>query len=141
MRAKSILFSLFILFFFLLSCNQPGVESGKVKVVNKLNRNIVCLLGYNYPDLSFGFTSKQSVMAKANQFEIGVNQNKEVDTLGLCKKKVWDSNIKHSMLMLFVFDKNKLSSSDKLEDALIEREYFTYEQLMKTNGIITVSDK
>ncbi|HTB06205.1 MAG TPA: hypothetical protein VK806_04565 [Bacteroidia bacterium] len=134
----SVLF--FLASIFLFSCTQSSMDDGKVRVVNKLGKNTVCILGYNYPDLSFGFVSKQDIISKMNQFEVDTNQNKEIDTLGLCKKEVWDSKIKHSMLMLFVFDKDKLAGADKLEDALLERYYFSYQQLQHAKGIITLSN-
>jgi len=40
--------------------------------------------------------------------------------------------------MLFTFDAEKLKTADKLEDALLERYYFSYVQLTKTNGLITI---
>lgn len=131
---------LFLLFItssiFIVACNDGSSAGGNVKIENKFNKNIICILGYNYPDLTFSFTSKQAVLN--NKFEIPASQVKEIDTLALCKKDNWDKTIKHSMLMLFVFDKDKLTSADKLEDALIGRYYFSYAQLMKTNGVITV---
>ena len=138
MKNKSILLFIFSLYF--ARCTQSSTDVGKVKVENKLTKNTVCILGYNYPDLSFKFTSKQAIMAKVSQFEIDANQDKTIDTIGLCKKEVWDDKIKHSMLMLFVFDKDKLATVDKLEDALLERYYFSYQQLQKTNGVITLSN-
>jgi len=103
-----------------------------------MGKNVVCLLGYNYPDLSFGFTSKEAIMAKMKMFEISANQTKEIDTLGLCDREVWDDKIKHSMLMLFVLDKDKLAGAAKLEDALIERYYFSYIQITKAHGLINI---
>ena len=137
---KSTCVLIFTLSLLLFSCTQSSTDDGKVRVVNKLGKNTVCILGYNYPDLSFGFVSKQTIMTKINQFGVDTNQNKEIDTLGLCKKEIWDSKIKHSMLMLFVFDKNKLANADKLEDALLERYYFSYQQLQHAKGIITLSN-
>ena len=65
-------------------------------------------------------------------------QTKAIDTLGLCKKNVWDNYVKKSLLIVFIFDKDKFATSDKLEDALIETQYYTYAQLMATNGIISI---
>jgi len=122
----------------IFGCNNSSTSLDKVKIENKLNKSIVCVLGYNYPDLNLGFINKQSVLTNI-KFEINAGQTKELDTLGLCQKATWDKYIKHNMLMLFVFDKDKLQTVDKVEDALTERYYFSYIQLMKTNGIITVN--
>lgn len=132
---------LFIVTFSLLlaGCKSSSTTDDNIRISNKTDKNIVCLLGYNYPDLSFNFTSKQAILAKMDKFEVDGGQSKAIDTLGLCNKEIWDKHIKDgSMLMLFVFDKDKLASSDKLEDALLERYYFSFIQLMKTNGLITI---
>ncbi len=128
----------FIAFSLLIAGCKSNAAADKVKIKNTTDKNLVCVLGYNYPDLTFSFTSKQALLAKMDLLGVGAGQTKEIDTLGMCKQEVWDNNIKHSMLMLMVFDKDKLSSSDKLEDALVERYYFTYVQLMKTKGVITI---
>ena len=99
----------------------------------------MCILGYNYPDLNFDFTSKQAIMANISRFEIDADQTKPVDTLGLCRKNSWDKYVKKNMLMVFIFDKDKLASAGKLEDALIERYYFSYVQLMNVSGVIRVN--
>ncbi|MGP8217505.1 MAG: hypothetical protein ACLQQ4_18195 [Bacteroidia bacterium] len=131
------------LYFTVLSIGIAGCKSNsqggdKVKIDNKLDKSIVCILGYNYPDLGFKFTSKEAILANSKLFEIAAGQTKEIDTLGLCDKETFDKNIKQNLLMLFVFDKDKLATATKLDDALTERYYFTYVQLMKTNGVITI---
>ena|ERR1700739_2629105 len=136
---KNILFCFIAVSLLLIGCKSNSATDDNVRISNKTNKNIVCLLGYNYPDLSFNFTNKQAVLAKMDKFEIDGGQSKAIDTLGLCNKEIWDKHIKDgSMLMLFVFDKDKFASSDKLEDALLERYYFSFIQLMKTNGLITI---
>lgn len=131
-------FLLFTLFFAALIGCESNSANNKVKVENTTNKNLICVLGYNYPDLTFSFTNKQALLSKSNLLTVDAGQTKEIDTLGFCKKEVFDSNIKHSMLMLMVFDKDKLATSDKLEDALVERYYFTYIQLKNLNGVIPV---
>jgi hypothetical protein len=136
---KTLITCLVTLTLLIAGCKSNSAADDNVKISNKTNKNIVCLLGYNYPDLSFSFTNKQAVLAKLDKFEVDGGQSKAIDTLGLCNKEIWDKHIKDgSMLMLFVFDKNKLASADKLEDALLERYYFSFIQLMKTNGLITI---
>jgi len=131
-------FSCIVLFSAFIACKSGSPDENKIRIENKTNKNIICVLGYNYPDLTLGFTSKLVLQAKGNLLNVDASQTKEIDTLGLCKKSVWDNTIKHSMLMLFVFDTDKLAKSDKPDDALIRRYYFSYAQLMKTNGIITI---
>ncbi len=135
---KKLLLCTVVFSLLLNGCTTNQSLDNHVKITNKLQKNIVCIVGYNYPDLSFKFTSKQAVMASGDKFEIAAGQEKVIDTLGLCNKETWDKYIKKSMLMVFVFDKDKLATSDKLEDALLERYYFSYVQLTKINGIITV---
>jgi hypothetical protein len=132
--------SLFVILlsFFISGCKNHSSPNDKIEIENKLDKNIVCILGYNYPDLKLNFTSTQTLLANCSRFEIEAGKINDIDTLGLCNKNVWDANIKHTMLMLFVFDKDKLTKTNKLEDALIERYYFTYIQLMKINGVITI---
>ena len=135
-----------LLFSFFLACKSGSSDENKIRIENKTNKNVVCVLGYNYPDLSLNFIDKKAVFSKTELHDSYVLSNeveqggtpKVIDTLGLCKKSVWDNTIKHSMLMLFVFDIDKLAKSDKPDDALIRRYYFSYAQLMKTNGIITI---
>jgi hypothetical protein len=122
----------------IIACKSGSSGENKIKIENKTNKAIVCVLGYNYPDLTLEFTNKQDLQTKESLLNVDGAQTKEIDTLGLCKKEVWDNTIKHSMLMLFVFDKNKLEKTDKLDDALVRRYYFSYAQLIKTNGIITI---
>ena len=98
----------------------------------------MCILGYNYPDLSFKFTSKQALVNNNSWFEIDSGQTKAIDTLGLCKKNVWDNYVKKSLLIVFVFDKDKFATCNKLEEALIETQYFSYAQLMASEGIIHI---
>lgn len=131
------LFLLGIVFsFFIGGCknNSPG----KIRVENRLHKKIICILDYNYPDTSLTFTNKQALLADSNRLQIDTNQIKEVDTIGLCKKNVWDNCVKQSLLMLIVFDEKKLVHAKKPEDALIERYYFSYGQLMKDKGVIVV---
>lgn len=136
---KNIIFYFIAASLLLIGCKRNSATDDNVRISNKTSKNIVCLLGYNYPDLSFSFTNKQVVLAKMDKFEVDGGQSKAIDTLGLCNKEIWDKHIKDgSMLMLFVFDKDKLASADKLEDALLERYYFSFIQLMKTNGLITI---
>jgi len=133
---KKLFFLIIAVSLFIAGCKNNSSNGSNAKIENKLNKNIICVLGYNYPDLNLTFTNKQTILN--NRFDIPAGQTKEIDTLSLCNKAMWDKTIKHSMLMLFVFDKDKLAGTDKLEDALIARYYFTYVQLMKTNGVITV---
>ncbi len=119
-------------------CKPTPASNDNVKIENKLSKNIVCILGYNYPDLTLNFTSTKFLLANTNRFEISPGQTKDIDTLGLCQKNAWDKNIKKSMLMVFIFDSGKLASVNKPEDALIERYYYTYVQLQKINGVIVV---
>jgi hypothetical protein len=123
---------------FIVGCknNKPSLD--KIKVENKLDKNIVCILGYNYPDLKLNFTNPKTLLADTNLFQIDSNQIKELDTLGLCKKDTWNKYVKQSLLMLFVFDKKKLAHAKTPEDALIERYYFSYIQLINDKGIIVV---
>lgn len=125
-------------FIFLLAvsgCKNNSSVNDAVRIENKLHKNIVCILGYNYPDLTLNFIAGK---ANDNRFEIDSGKTIAIDTLGLCNKTTWDKYIKHNMLMLFVFDKNKLAPTGKPEDALLERYYFSYSQLMKLNGVITI---
>ena len=135
-----------ILFSVFIACKSGSSDENKIRIENKTNKNIACVLGYNYPDLSLGFINKKALFSKtelhdsyvlSSEVEQG-SKPKVIDTLGLCKKEVWDNTIKHSMLMLFVFDIDKLAKADKPEDALMRRYYFTYTQLMKTNGVIII---
>ena len=134
---KRIVFCL-ILFSAFVACKSGASDNDKVKIENKTSKPIVCVLGYNYPELTLGFISKEALQNKSGLLSVDAIQTKEIDTLGLCKKETWDNTIKHSMLMLFVFDKDKLTKTDKLEDALMRRYYFSYAQLMKTNGVIII---
>jgi hypothetical protein len=135
---KKFLFSALLFSLFLSGCKTNPPPLTKIRIENKLHKNIVCILGYNYPDLSFKFTSKQALVDNNSWFEIDSGQTKAIDTLGLCKKNVWDNYVKKSLLIVFIFDKDKFATSDKLEDALIETQYYTYAQLMATNGIISI---
>jgi hypothetical protein len=122
----------------MIGCKNNSSLKGKVIIANKLHKNIVCFLGYNYPDLKLNFTNKQKILANLKRFEIDTDQSNEVDTIGLCQKGLWNKYIKQNLLMLFVFDRDKLKNANKLEDALIERRYYSFSQLMKVNGVITV---
>ena len=122
----------------MFGCNTTSTDNAKVRIENKLNKNIVCVLGYNCPDLNLAFINKQVIVGDIGRFNIPKGQTRIIDTIGLCDKEVWDKTIKHNMLMLFTFDTEKLKNGDKLEDALIERYYFSYIQLIKTNGLITI---
>lgn len=135
---KNVASLLFLFALMPIGCISDKTQNSHFKIENKLNASIVCLPGYNYPDLSMNFTNKQSILQKLGQFEVEGMKTKEVDTLGLCTKEVWDKVIKHSMLMLFVLDKDKFMNGTNLEDALLERYYFSYEQLLKSNGMITI---
>jgi hypothetical protein len=148
---KKSLFFIGVISLLIVGCksNSPGGDN--IKIENKFNKNIICVLGYNYPNLSLDFINKKALQAKTElhdsyvmSSEIEVGTTKVIDTLGLCNKEIWNKTIKHSMLMLFVFDKEKLFGTNtvpavgKIEDALIGRYYFTYDQVMKTKGVITV---
>jgi len=122
---------------FIAGCTNNSTNN-KVRIENKLNKNIVCVLGYNYPDLNLAFINKQVIVGDMGRFQVPEGQTRIIDTVGLCDKEVWDKTIKHNMLMLFTFDADKLKTADKLEDALLERYYFSYVQLTKTNGLITI---
>ena len=135
---KKLLFYIVAFSFLMAGCKSNSPKADGVRIANKTTKNIVCVLGYNYPDLSFSFTSKQAILAKSELLAIDAGETKAIDTLGLCNQAVWNNTIQKSMLMLFVFDKDKLASTDKLEDALLERYYFSYIQLMKTKGYITI---
>jgi len=133
------LLSTTLLFSLLLSgCKTNPPILTKIRIENNLHNNIVCILGYNYPDLSFKFTSKQALVNNNSWFEIDSGQTKAIDTLGLCKKNVWDNYVKKSLLIVFVFDKDKFATCNKLEEALIETQYFSYAQLMASEGIIHI---
>jgi hypothetical protein len=119
-------------------CDPEKTQNSHFSIENNLNANIICLPGYNYPDLNMNFTNRQAIILKLGQFEVEAMKTKVVDTLGLCEKEVWDKVIKHIMLMLFVLDKDKFIKGSKLEDALLERYYFSYDQLLKCNGVIAI---
>lgn len=110
----------------------------RIKVENRLGKKVICILGYNYPDLDVNFTSKNALLADTGLLQVDTNEIKEIDTLGLCKKDVWNKYVKQSLLMLFVFDEKKLAHTKELEDALVERYYFSYTQLVKDKGVIIV---
>jgi hypothetical protein len=126
------------LFLFIGGCKNNAHVDTKIKVRNKLDKKVICILGYNYPDLKLDFTSKEALLSDTILFQIDTNQIKELDTLGLCKKDTWNKYVKQSLLMLFVFDKKKLVHAKTLEDALLERYYFSYTQLLKDKGVIVV---
>ena len=135
---KVFLFSISLLLF-IDGCKHDAPVDTKIKIENKLDKKVICILGYNYPDLKLEFTSKQALLADTLLFQIDTNQIKELDTLGLCKKDTWNKYVKQSLLMLFVFDKKKLVHAKTLEDALLERYYFSYTQLLKDKGVIVVN--
>ena len=126
----------FILFLFIGACKNNAPD--KIKVENKLGKKIICVLGYNYPDTDLTFTSKEYLLADTGFSQLDSNQIKELDTIGLCKKDTWNKYVKQSLLMLIVFDKKKLLHAKKLEDAVIERYYFSYAKLIKDKGLIVV---
>lgn len=137
---KKVVFCFAAFSLLIIGCNVSNTEhkSDKVKINNKMGKNVICVLGYNYPNLGFDFTSKEALLNKSALLTVGVGETKEIDTLGFCNKEVWDKYIKHSMIQVMVFDKDKLPNAAKLDDALLRRYYFTYVQLMKTNGVITI---
>jgi hypothetical protein len=126
------------LFIFITGCKKHFADEDKIRVENKLNKKIICVLGYNYPDLKLDFTSKQALLDDSCQLQADTGETIIIDTAGLCKKETWNKHVKKSLLMLFVFDKKKLLRSNNLEDALIERYYFSYIQIVKIKGLITV---
>jgi hypothetical protein len=134
---KKSFYCLFLIVVIMVACKSNSGDN-KVRIENKLNKNIVCVLGYNYPDLNLAFINKQVIVGDMGRFQVLKGQTRIIDTIGLCDKEVWDKTIKHNMLMLFTFDAEKLKAGDKLEDALLERYYFSYVQLTKTNGLITI---
>jgi hypothetical protein len=103
-----------------------------------LGKSIICVFGYNYPDMNLDFTSKAALLADSTLLQIDSNQIKELDTMGLGKREVWDKYVKQSLLMLVVFDKAKLLKAKKLDDALLERYYFSYKQVINNKGVIVV---
>ncbi len=122
--------------FIVIGCSRRP-EGNKIQIENKLNKNIICLLGYNYPDLTFKFLDKR-ILKNLPQFAVSPKETKAIDTLGLCDKQIWDTHIHYNLLMLFVFDKDKVLAGATLEGALINRYYFSYFQVMNTNGVIKV---
>ena len=135
---KLFIFSVSV-FLFISGCKKHLADEDKLRVENKLNKKIVCVLGYNYPDIKLNFTNKKALLEDTDLLQIDTGQTKVIDTTaGLCKKDVWNSCVKQSLLMLFVFDANKLMYAKTLEDALIERYYFSYTQLLKDKGIVVV---
>lgn len=131
---------LFCVMVFLIAngCKNHSSDTMRMKVENKLGKKVICILGYDYPNLKLDFTSKEALLADTNLFLIDTNQIKQLDTLGLCKKDTWNRYVKQSLLMLFVFDEKKLLHAKTLEDALVERYYFSYTQLIKEKGVIVV---
>jgi hypothetical protein len=128
---SGIMFSLFI-----WGCKNNVPD--RIKVENRLSKNIICVFGYNYPDLNMNYTSKQALLADSTFLQIDTNQIKELDTLGLCKKDVWNKHVRQSLLMLVIFDKKKLIHVKNMEDAVLERYYLSYSQLIKDKGLIVV---
>ena len=124
--------------FFLICCGCKNKSPDRIRVENRLGKKVICVLGYNYPDLKLNFINKKDLLADTDFFLVDTNEVKEVDTLGLCKKDVWNNYVKQSLLMLIVFDKDKLIHAKKLEDALVERYYFSYTQIVKDKGVIVV---
>jgi len=134
---KTVLVSVAILLV-AVGCKRHPAAEGNIRVENKLNKKIICILGYNYPNLKLDFTTPHELLADSNLFQVDTNQIKELDTLGLCKKDTWNKYVKQSLLMLFVFDKKKLAHAKTPEDALMERYYFSYTQLLSDKGVIVV---
>src|ERR1700722_5882791 len=112
-------------------------DKNRIEISNKLNKNIMCKIGFDYPNLKIPSGTKELLLANPMS-EVDTGQTKIVNTLALCEKNVWDEHVKNNMLMLFVFDKDKLVSSGKPEDALIERRYYSYAQIMQVNGVIRI---
>ncbi len=134
---KKIYYVIFLFSFFVIGCKNNSGDN-KVKIENKTNGRIICLFSYDYPNLNIGLLNQITlVSADAPKFTISPNEIKEVDTLGLCNKEVWDENIKHGMLIVFVIAPNKIPQKDQPDNST-RRYYFTHEQLMKNNGIITI---
>jgi hypothetical protein len=135
---KKLFLFFFVFSLFTIGCKNKTPMDNRIKIQNKLDKKIICVLGYNYPDLKLSFTSKQALLGDTDLFQFDSGQIKELDTLGLCKKDVWDRYVTKSLLMLIVFDKKKLVHAKKLEDALLERYYFSYIQAVKDSGVIVV---
>ena len=107
MKKRYSLFLPLILFVVLYACTAEPNTDWKVKIENKTRDNLVCVLGYNYPDLSLSFIDKKAILAKGEQFEIEVCRSKVIEHIGLMQKRECGiSTIKDgNMLMLIVFDK------------------------------------
>lgn len=134
---KRVVLGVFVILVFIGCKNNRDMAPG-IKIRNKLGKRIICIFGYNYPDLGLKFISRGALLADSNLFQFDSGEVKELDTLGLVKKDVWDKHVKSGLLELFVFDKKKLVNAKLPEDALLERYYFSYTQVLKRKGIIEV---
>ena len=123
-------------FFFIGACKNKWPD--KIRVENKLGKKIICVFAYNYPDTDLSFTNKGYLLADTGFCQLDSSQIKELDTLGLCKKDNWDKYVKQSLLMLIVFDKKKLLHVKDINDAVLERYYFSYAKLIEDKGLIVV---
>jgi len=97
----------------------------------------MCQLLFTYPDLAIPKDTKDVLFANPIS-EVDTGNTNSIKELELRNKDVWNRCVKNNMLMLLVYDKEKLASSAEPEDALIERYYFSYIQLEQLNWVVNV---
>jgi len=86
-------------------CYKDEEIENRILIENKLNKTIYVVPGYNYPDTTLGFTSKESILANKTSLMVFPQSNKRITNLSLCYKNEWNRLVPTDTLFLFVFDK------------------------------------
>jgi len=131
-------FSILLVSLFMVGCTQKREIKGNIKIENKTDSTINCFIGCDFPDTNLGLTEQIGIFIPASRIKslIKPHQVKEIDSIGLCDKEIWDQAVKNNVLVVLVIGLKH--SNDNSMNGLISRYYFNYEQVVSHNGILPI---
>lgn len=91
-------------------CYKDEDIENRILIENKLDKTIYVVPGYNYPDTTLGFTSKESILANKNSLMVAPKSSERITNLSLCYENEWNRLVPSDTLFLFVFDKTVIDN-------------------------------
>lgn len=71
-------------------CYKKSDIENRITVVNKLDKAIYVVPGFNYPDTSLNCISKEMILANSNSFLVNQKTESRISNLSLCYKSEWE---------------------------------------------------
>jgi len=124
-------------------CYKKSDIENRITVVNKLDKAIYVVPGFNYPDTSLNCISKEMILANSNSFLVNQKTESRISNLSLCYKSEWERVVSSDTLILFVFESTTIEQipwdSVCKNDLVLKRIKLSFSDLILNNCRIAIN--